>query len=67
MKLVTTFHHCRNNLWEIENNGKKEWTGHYSFAMANYPQSLEDPEVAFLYGYLPRKQFNDMWLAKWDE
>jgi alpha-L-fucosidase len=63
MRLITTFHHCRNNLWEKD--GK--WTGHYDAVKFDFPKALEDPERAFLYGDMPREQFLDMWLAKLKE
>lgn len=64
MKFVATFHHARNNLWEI-NPGK--WTGHYSGVKESYPALLDDPERAILYGYMPREQFLDMWMGKLKE
>lgn len=60
MKFVATFHHARNSLWL--KNGK--WSGHYEGAKTNFPEVLEKPEVAFMYGYMPREKFLDMWLAK---
>jgi len=63
MKFVTSFHHARNNLWQKD--GK--WTGHYSGVLENYPAALEDPERAFLYGYMPREKFLKMWLGKLEE
>ncbi|HYO23803.1 MAG TPA: alpha-L-fucosidase [Lacipirellulaceae bacterium] len=60
MRLITTFHHCRNNLWEKEGR----WTGHYDGVKANFPKALEDPERAFLYGAMPRDKFLEMWFAK---
>lgn len=67
MKLVATFHHARNSLWQGENNNAPEWTGHYSHVKRDFPQLLDDPERALLYGYMPREQFLDMWLAKLKE
>ncbi|MCA9261328.1 MAG: alpha-L-fucosidase [Planctomycetales bacterium] len=68
LKVVATFHHARNNLWEKPNSdGTTQWTGHYSLAKENFPQVLDKPERAFLYGYMPRQQFLDMWLAKLEE
>ena len=67
MKLVATFHHARNNLYEKEHDGKKEWTGHYDGAKRNFPEVLDDPQRAFLYGYMPREQFLEMWTAKLKE
>ncbi len=63
MRLVTTFHHARNNLWEED--GK--WTGHYQYVMENFPSLLEDPQRAIMYGYMPREQFLKMWLGKLQE
>ncbi len=60
MKFVTTFHHARNSLWK--KNGK--WTGHYSNVKTDFPTLLEDPEEAFLYGYMPREQFLKVWYDK---
>ena len=67
MKVVATFHHARNNLWQIEKDGKQIWTGHYSHVKTHFPTALNDPERAILYGYMPRDKFLEMWLAKLDE
>jgi len=64
MRFVTTFHHARNNLYLMEKNGRKRWTGHYEFVRRNFPSLLDDPEQAILYGYMPREQFLDMWESK---
>ncbi len=64
MKLITTFHHARNSLWETP-EGK--WLGHYDGAKKTYPSVLTDPENAILYGYMPREQFVKMWRDKLDE
>ncbi len=61
MKFITTFHHARNNLWQ-KNPG--QWTGHYQFVKQNYPSVLEDEKQAFLYGYMPREEFVDLWKNK---
>lgn len=63
LKLITTFHHARNNLWEKEGN----WTGHYSFVKKNFPALLEEPEQAIMYGYMPREKFLKMWKKKLEE
>lgn len=67
MKLITTFHHARNSLWEMEKDGKKQWTGHYEKAHRNFPEALEDEKRAFMYGYMPREQFLDLWVDKLKE
>jgi len=67
MKFFTSFHHARNSLWQIEKNGRKSWTGHYQFVKTDFPAALDDPQRAILYGYMPRKQFLDMWLGKLKE
>jgi len=64
MKFVTSFHHARNSLWKMD-NGK--WTGHYDGVIRDFPAALEDPERAFMYGYMPREEFLDMWLGKLKE
>jgi len=64
MRFVTTFHHARNNLYEIEKDGKKDWTGHYEFVKKDFPSLLEDPTNAILYGYMPREKFLEMWKGK---
>lgn len=51
MKFVATFHHARN-------------PGHYSGVRKHFPSLLDDPIDAFLYGYMPRKRFEQLWLAK---
>ncbi len=63
MKLIATFHHARNNLWEKD--GK--WTGHYEFVKKDFPAALENLDRAFLYGYMPREKFLDLWLGKLKE
>lgn len=67
MKFIATFHHARNNLWEKRKDNGTEWSGHYSHAKYLFPSVLEAPERALLYGYMPRQQFLDLWLAKLDE
>ncbi len=64
MRFVTTFHHARNNLYEIEKGGRKYWTGHYEFVKRYFPELLNDPVRAIMYGYIPREQFLKMWQAK---
>lgn len=67
MKLITSFHHARNNLWEKRKKNGTEWSGHYSHAKEFFPSALEDDERAILYGYMSRQDFLDMWLGKLDE
>jgi len=67
MRFVATFHHARNNLWQIERGGKKSWTGHYQFVRQDFPSLLDDPKRAILYGYMPREKFLKMWLGKLKE
>ncbi len=64
MKFVTTFHHARNNLWKRED---EDWTGHYEYVKKNFPSLLEDKEEAFMYGYMPREQFLQLWGDKLKE
>lgn len=64
MKLVTTFHHARNNLWKPEG---EDWTGHYEYVKKDFPSLLKDEDDAFLYGYMPREQFLQMWGDKLKE
>ena len=61
MRLITTFHHARNNLWKTD---KGEWTGHYMYLQKNYPSLLEDDKRAILYGAMPRDEFVSMWKGK---
>ena len=61
MKLITTFHHARNSLWEIKPG---RWTGHYDGIKKYFPSLLDDPKRAILYGYMPREQFVRMWYDK---
>lgn len=63
MKLITTFHHARNNLWEFENRDGR-WNGHYAHVKMSFPSLLENPDDAILYGYMPRPQFLGFWKAK---
>ncbi len=60
MRLITTFHHDRNNRWEKDG----QWTGHYDRVKLDFPAALEDPDRAFLYGDMPREKFLAMWQAK---
>jgi len=64
MKFVTTFHHARNNLHQIEKDGKLVWSGHYEFVKRDFPALLEDPKNAIMYGYMPREKFLEMWKGK---
>jgi len=63
MRFVASFHHARNSLWKKDG----EWTGHYGGLKKNFPSLLENPELCMLYGYQPREQFLDFWLAKLKE
>jgi len=60
MKLVATFHHARNSLWQKD--GK--WTGHYQYVKQDFPSLLNDPKETILYGYMPREKFVEMWRGK---
>lgn len=64
MKFVTTFHHARNNLWQPEG---EDWTGHYEYVKKDFPSLLENKENAFLYGYMPREEFLQIWNNKLKE
>lgn len=64
MRLITTFHHARNNLWE---KSPGNWTGHYELVKKDFPSLLEDSENAFLYGYMPRDTFVKLWKDKLTE
>ncbi len=61
MRLITTFHHARNSLWEYKPG---QWGGHYAGIKKHFPSLLEDKENAILYGYMPRDQFVRMWKDK---
>ena len=61
MRLITTFHHARNNLWQPKAG---QWSGHYSGVKEHFPSLLEDEKRAILYGYMPRDQFVKMWKDK---
>ncbi|TWT31025.1 Alpha-L-fucosidase [Posidoniimonas corsicana] len=67
LKVVATFHHARNNLWQKQPSDPSSWTGHYDGAKRDFPALLDDPDRALLYGYMPRDQFLGMWLAKLTE
>ena len=67
MKVVATFHHARNHLWQTKTDGQTRWTGHYSFAKEHFPHALDDRQRAFLYGDMPREDFLRLWLDKLDE
>ena len=62
MKFIATFHHARNHLWKPE--GAERWASYYEFVEINYPQLLEDPEAAILYGHMSRPDFLAMWSGK---
>jgi alpha-L-fucosidase len=64
LRFVTTFHHARNGLYEIEKDGKKYWTGHYEFVKKNFPELLNDPNRAIMYGYMPAQKFYQTWKDK---
>jgi len=61
MRLITTFHHARNSLWEKKPG---QWSGHYNGVKKNYPSLLEDSQQAMLYGHMPRADFLTFWKAK---
>jgi len=63
MRLVTSFHHARNNQHQIEKHGKLEWTGHYP-RVEGWPTVSEDPQLRILYGNIPREEFLEMWKGK---
>ncbi|MHC4479312.1 MAG: alpha-L-fucosidase [Planctomycetota bacterium] len=63
MKLVTTFHHARNNQRQVEENGRLFWTGFYPH-IEGWPTASEDPKLRMLYGNIPRGQFLDLWQGK---
>ena len=65
MKFITTFHHARNNLYEIE-PGK--WEGHFNGIINDgFESLLEHSENAIMYGYMPREEFLEMWENKLEE
>ena len=64
MKFVTTFHHARNNLHQIERNDKQVWTGHYEFVKRDFPSLLDNQKNGILYGYIPREDFLKIWKGK---
>jgi len=64
MRFVTTFHHARNNLYQIERGNTRRWTGHFQFVKKYFPSLLEEPKQAILYGYVPRERFLEMWKGK---
>ncbi len=64
MRFITTFHHERNGLYEITKGGKTYWTGHYEFVKKNFPELLNDPCRAIMYGYMPADKYYQMWKDK---
>ena len=64
MRFVTTFHHERNGLYEITKDGHTNWTGHYEFVKKYFPDLLNDPCRAIMYGYMPADKFYQMWEDK---
>jgi alpha-L-fucosidase len=64
MRFVTSFHHARNSLHQIERRGQRVWTGHYEFVKRDFPSLLEDPKNAIMYGHMPREKFLEMWKGK---
>jgi len=63
LKFITTFHHARNGMTPAPRKElRKHW--HYANALLSYPEVLEDPARAHLYGFMPRDRFEQMWLAK---
>ncbi len=63
MKLVTTFHHARNNQHRVKRNDELVWTGHYP-RVEGWPTVSEDPELRMLYGNVPRDEFLEIWKEK---
>lgn len=66
MRLVTTFHHERNNQHLVNKNGELVWEGHYP-RVDGWPTVSEDPELRMLYGNIPRLEACDLWLGKLQE
>jgi alpha-L-fucosidase len=63
MRLVTTFHHARNNQQQVESDGKLAWTGFYPH-IPGWPTASEDPKLRMLYGNMPREEFLELWQGK---
>jgi alpha-L-fucosidase len=63
MRLVTTFHHARNNQHQVERKGELVWTGYYP-RVEGWATASEDPELRLLYGNIPREQFLELWKSK---
>ncbi|TFG49534.1 MAG: hypothetical protein E4H40_02835, partial [Candidatus Brocadiia bacterium] len=63
MKLVTTFHHARNNQQQVEKNGELVWKGFYPH-IEGWATASQDPKLQMLYGGIPREQFLNMWKGK---
>ena len=63
MRLITSFHHARNNQHMVNKNGHLQWEGHYS-RVEGWPTTSEDPELRMLYGNLPRFEFLELWKGK---
>jgi len=63
IKLVTTFHHARNNQRQVEKNGKLVWEGFYP-RVEGWPTASKDPKLQMLYGGIPRERFLNLWKDK---
>ncbi|MFD2585579.1 alpha-L-fucosidase [Croceitalea marina] len=61
LKLITTFHHAKNNQRNRDNPKKWDsWDSHFPYN-PKWHTSSEDPKLSKLYGMIPEKDFDQYW------
>lgn len=68
MKFITTFHHAENLQRYKDLLDEKDFKYSYYPFIKGMPPTSEDPELKYLYGYIPEKQWlKEVWLPKLEE
>ena len=65
MKFITTFHHAENLQRYKDKPDEKDFKYSYYPFIKGMPHTSEDPELKYLYGNIPEKQWlKEVWLPK---
>lgn len=68
MKFITTFHHAENLQRYKDKPEEKDFKNSYYPYIKGMPPTSEDPELKYLYGNIPEKQWlKEVWLPKLKE